>query len=286
MNELRIDPEFRDKIPPLTEAEFKQLEENIVADGEVREPLITWNGTIIDGHHRWKIIKKHPDIPYKVKEMGFADKWAAIVWMCQNQIGRRNLTNEQRTYLIGKQYEAQKMCVGGTGANQFKNGQLPQSGGTAKREYGTAYVVAKEHGVGKNTVERAEHFASGLDAADIISPGFRDSILTGAVKAPKSTIAAISKMDEPEMKKAVQAIQNGERVQPIKPEVIESTSTEYNSDDLKMELDACTVTFFNNFEDTLVFHSTMIQEQECKQKIEAALKEAEAAIKKLWGYIS
>ena len=31
--ELKIDPEFRDKIPPLTEAEFKQLEENIVAGG-------------------------------------------------------------------------------------------------------------------------------------------------------------------------------------------------------------------------------------------------------------
>ena len=52
MTELKIDPEFRDKIPPLTEAEFKQLEENIVADGEVREPIVAWNGTIIDGHTR------------------------------------------------------------------------------------------------------------------------------------------------------------------------------------------------------------------------------------------
>ena len=31
MTELKIDPEFRDKIPPLIEAEFKQLEENINA---------------------------------------------------------------------------------------------------------------------------------------------------------------------------------------------------------------------------------------------------------------
>lgn len=37
--ELKIDPEFRDKIPPLTEDEFKQLEENILEDGEVYEPI-------------------------------------------------------------------------------------------------------------------------------------------------------------------------------------------------------------------------------------------------------
>ena len=81
MTELKIDPEFRDKIPPLTEAEFKQLEENIVADGEVREPIVTWHGTIIDGHNRWAIILKHPEIPYKVKDMGFSDKWRlSIGW--------------------------------------------------------------------------------------------------------------------------------------------------------------------------------------------------------------
>ena len=52
---LTIDPEFRDKIPPLTETEYAQLRENILADGEVYEPIVVWNGTIIDGHNRWKI---------------------------------------------------------------------------------------------------------------------------------------------------------------------------------------------------------------------------------------
>ena len=37
MKNFNIDPEFRDKIPPLTADEFAKLEENIVADGEVRE---------------------------------------------------------------------------------------------------------------------------------------------------------------------------------------------------------------------------------------------------------
>ena len=51
MDKLRIDPEFRDKIPPLTDAEFEQLRENILNDGEVYEPIAVWNGTIVDGHN-------------------------------------------------------------------------------------------------------------------------------------------------------------------------------------------------------------------------------------------
>ena len=40
VRQLNVDPEFRDKIPPLSADEFSKLEENIVTDGEVREPLV------------------------------------------------------------------------------------------------------------------------------------------------------------------------------------------------------------------------------------------------------
>ena len=42
--ELKIDYEFQSKIPPLTVEEFRQLEENILADGVVINPIIVWNG--------------------------------------------------------------------------------------------------------------------------------------------------------------------------------------------------------------------------------------------------
>ena len=81
MIELKIDPEFRDKIPPLTDAEYEQLEENIVSDGEVYEPICVWNGIIVDGHNRYKIVQEHPEIPYRTKELQFSDKWEAFEWM-------------------------------------------------------------------------------------------------------------------------------------------------------------------------------------------------------------
>ena len=118
--DLKIDPEFAGKIPPLTDEEYRQLEENILADGRVINPLIVWNGVIVDGHNRYRIVQAHPEVPYDTFEKDFPDRFAVIAWICRNQLGRRNLTPEQRKYLIGKQYEAEKASVpNAAGKNQF-----------------------------------------------------------------------------------------------------------------------------------------------------------------------
>ena len=108
LQHLTIDPEFASKVPPLREEEFKQLEENILADGVVINPLIVWNSVIVDGHNRYHILQQHPEIQFTTYEKEFPDRYAAIAWICKNQLGRRNLTQEQYKYLIGERYEAEK----------------------------------------------------------------------------------------------------------------------------------------------------------------------------------
>ena len=110
LQHLTIDPEFASKIPPLREEEMKQLEENILADGVVINPLIVWNGVIVDGHNRYHILQKHPEIQFTTYEKKFPDRYAAISWICKNQLGRRNLTPQQFKYLIGQQYDAEKLA--------------------------------------------------------------------------------------------------------------------------------------------------------------------------------
>lgn len=207
MRQLIVEPEFRDKIPALSPEEFSKLEENILADGEVRDPLVVWNNTIIDGHNRWAIIQKHPELKWSAKQMDFSDKWEAIAWMCKNQLGRRNLTDEQKTYLIGKQYEAQKMSTGGD--RKSKEFSRAQNEHMVSGPNKTSEMLAKEIGVSRETVKRSEHFAKGLDAAEAVSPGIRDAVLSGEVKVPKSTIAKIRNLPEEKQKEAAEAIKQG-----------------------------------------------------------------------------
>ena len=60
MINLKIDPEFQNQIPPLTDDEYKQLEENILKEGKLLSPLIVWGNTLVDGHNRYAILQKHP----------------------------------------------------------------------------------------------------------------------------------------------------------------------------------------------------------------------------------
>lgn len=227
MRQLTIDPEFRDKIPPLSDDEFQKLEQNILEDGEVREPLVVWHNTIIDGHHRWKIIQKHGLTNYKIKQMDFADKWAAIVWMCRNQLGRRNLTDVQRTLLIGEAYRAQKMTVGNHAEKtRDKSGRFtvcPQNE-DIRKDSRTRAIIAQKFNVGGATVDRASQFVEGLDAAEAVSAGFKDAVRSGAVTAPKYVIQEIGSIPEAQLPVAVEAIKSGdidtakEIIQQSKPE--------------------------------------------------------------------
>lgn len=219
MENLRIDPEFRDKIPPLTDAEFEQLQENILTDGEVYEPIAVWNGTIVDGHNRWKIIQEHPGLPYRLKQMHFADKWAAFEWMYRKQLGRRNLTDEQKTYMIGKMYEARKQTQGGDHGNQYTvaNGQnvhLP-NGRRISRD-GTAGEIGREVGMSDRNVRRAEKFAKGVDAIRSVSPEAADKVLQGGTGITKTTVSELPKAEPEQVEKIAEQVVSGSTIDKIK----------------------------------------------------------------------
>lgn len=204
---LKVDREFQNKIPPLTAEEFRQLEENIIEDGEVYEPIVVWNGVIVDGHNRWNIVQAHPEIPYKIKEMDFADKWAAFDWMYKKQLGRRNLTDEQKMYLLGKLYEARKNTKGGD--RRSEGFSKPENQDLKKRKNSTSYQIAKEQGVGHDTVERAEKFAKGLDAIREADAEVADQILAGKSNISKAEVQSLAKAEPEVVKETAKSIKEG-----------------------------------------------------------------------------
>ena len=204
LQHLTIDPEFASKIPPLREEELKQLEENILADGVVINPLIVWNSVIVDGHNRYRILQQHPEIQFTTYEKEFPDRYAAIAWICKNQLGRRNLTSQQFKYLMGQQYKAEKIAYGGDRKNNapkssYQNGNLILKEKTCER-------IAAENGVARNTVIRAEQFANGVDAAEEAVSGIKQEILTGSIKPTEKAVAAIAKAPPEERPSLVQQL--------------------------------------------------------------------------------
>ena len=196
MDRLIIDPEFRDKIPPLTEDEFTLLEENILSDGAVFSPLIVWDGTILDGHNRYEIIQKHPELTYAVHKLSFANRYEALSWICKNQLGRRNLTPQQKKYLIGQRYEAEKMANGG-------DRKSDQAKSVVQIEplispHVTRAHIANDTNTSESYVMRASWYAQGVDAAEEALPGIKQEILTGAIKPTETAVAAVAKANPEE----------------------------------------------------------------------------------------
>jgi DNA modification methylase len=91
---LQIKEEYKKLIYKIDNDEFKDLENNCIKEG-IREPIITYNGFIIDGHNRYEIAQKH-NLDYKTIEMQFDSETEVEVWMYLNQLGRRNLNDWQK----------------------------------------------------------------------------------------------------------------------------------------------------------------------------------------------
>ena len=145
----------------------------------------------MDEHIRFEILKEHPEIEYTVLEKEFASREEAIVWICKNQLGRRNLTPEQRRYLVGKQYEAEKLAHGGS--RKMEGEQPSCHGDNLIAQPKTCERIAQENGVNWRSVIRSEKFAQNVDAAEAAVPGTREKILSGKVKPTAAELASVSR---------------------------------------------------------------------------------------------
>lgn len=213
MEKLIIDPEFEGKIPPMSDDSFDGLRADILRDGYVRDPLVVWKeeNVLLDGHHRWKVIRENPDVlegKYSIDYMSFPDRWAAIAWICANQLHRHNLTDIQMVKLLQEEHDARKRIQGGTGANQYTSEQSGEIHHSAK-DNKIRQEIATEHGITPAAVRTAVEVGRGIDKAATVDPEFKLEVLSGKVKAKKSDLAALRKIeDQDELASAVQEIRN------------------------------------------------------------------------------
>jgi len=174
--ELKIKEEFKKLIPPLTPDEYKQLETNCIEEG-IRDAIITWNGYIIDGHNRYKIAQDW-QLSFKTISKNFDTEYDVVEWMLVNQLGRRNITPEQKSYLIGKKYENEKQKHGGA-----REQNVPLK---------TAEKIGNEVGISHIQVKRNEQFAKGVDK---MNDDLKNVVLQGKSSLNKQDIQIIAKAE-------------------------------------------------------------------------------------------
>lgn len=87
---LKIDEEFQALLPPLDASEFTTLEATCLRDG-ILDPIFVWKDTVVDGHNRYEIAKKH-GLPYKTRELDLPDREAVKRWILEFQLARRSIS--------------------------------------------------------------------------------------------------------------------------------------------------------------------------------------------------
>ena len=150
---MKIDYVFKNLIQPLADDEFKQLEDNLIKEGwRSNERIIVWNDTIVDGHNRYSICQKN-NIQFKTQERQFKDKNEVILWMIDNQLGRRNLPDYARVELNLKKEDILKPI-----AKERMLGGVPTLAHGKVRD-----DIAKLAKVGHGTVDKVKFIRDNAD---------------------------------------------------------------------------------------------------------------------------
>jgi hypothetical protein len=101
---ITINETLRAYIDPLTGNEYAALERSLLAEG-CRDALVLWGEVLIDGHNRYAICRQH-DIPFRTVQN---DRFASIedvqLWMIDNHLARRSVSDFQRGVLALRKKE-------------------------------------------------------------------------------------------------------------------------------------------------------------------------------------
>ena len=244
-----IDDEFKALIPPLASEERAQLERNLVAEG-CRDPLVVWTPpapqpgehkcyaydeskcdlyagdgvwtcghckhnpallehVLVDGHNRYEICTRL-QIPFDVVEVELEDREAVKDWIDANQLGRRNLTPDQFTLLLGRRYNRTKKAQFSRPGN---DNAATERGDQIDPRVSTADKLAAQYGVSAPTVKRAGQYADAIEKVERAVPGF-----SKPPTAPRQAIVKAAKLLESAPEKAAAIIHGEKTLKDIKRE--------------------------------------------------------------------
>lgn len=236
----RVNPEYRRMYQPITKEEYEALEQELLTRNNT-VIIKTWNANILYDFEKFEICQKH-HIPYRVSPLYARNTIEALLWLCKNQLERKDLIPEMNRYLIGKRYLFERI-LGSHDAAAFRASNSAR--GIPKKtepKYDdcagkTRERLGKEYNLVPATIWKYSLFAEAVDTIYEISEDLAQNILNGSIKISQENLISISKISEKEIRnmadyilreKADFSTYTGSRklMEKIKPEVKKEAVTE------------------------------------------------------------
>ena len=185
---IRIDESLRAYIDPLTEDEYASLERSLLDEG-CRDALVLWGDLLVDGHNRYGICQKHGIAFETVQNTRFQSIDDVHLWMIDNHLGRRSVSDFQRGVLALRKKD-------------ILAARVQAAGGGAKAEAESAPQAAHERG------------AEGGEAATGPVSARQQAILTRqalarAARVSSATLGQIEKINKTAAPALVEAVKSG-----------------------------------------------------------------------------
>jgi len=99
-----VQEDLKTYIDPLTPDEYDALERSLLAEG-CRDALVLWGDILVDGHNRFGICQKH-GLPFNtVQNTRFRSIEDVHLWMIDQHLGRRSVSDFQRGVLALRKKE-------------------------------------------------------------------------------------------------------------------------------------------------------------------------------------
>ncbi|MCC6072347.1 hypothetical protein ACFSQU_07855 [Massilia sp. GCM10020059] len=170
---ITINEELRSFVDPLTAIEYAALERSLLAEG-CRDALVLWGDTLIDGHNRYEICQRH-GIEFKtVQNTTFASLEDVMLWMIDNHLARRSVSDYQRGVLA-----LRKKNIVSTRMMQRAEQPAAEEGDAPKvpepPPWNTREDIAKAARVSSNTISQIERIQKAA------TPELVEAVRTGTI---------------------------------------------------------------------------------------------------------
>ena len=289
--DLKIDPEFQKLIPQPTDEESKQLEDNLVAEGCRDALVVTEDGTILDGHNRYKYCMKH-GIPFRTITKHFDSRDDAIAWIIMNQFGRRNISTGQRSALALRLEPILRAKAKARMLSGKKTDPTPNSAGGIQQGE-VRDQIAKLAGVGHTTIQEAKQIIEHgtPEQVERMKRGGKGNTVNAVFREVQGVITP-KPTPKPELPKEPEPIPEPQKEpetpkrEPTIKELIEEVRNPdiprgYTIEILLEETDSLVENFCISTKRLLVNNSTLLADPGNKRQIAKVLEKAEAKIKEI-----